>query len=290
MDNISWNVGAVKISPVIEVDAGKVIQEIIPAIDSHSLGKVPWLTPSFCDDTGHPKAVVQSFVISVGGLRIVVDPGIGNRKTRHEMTEWSGLETDFLDRISALVGHPNAVDMVLCTHLHFDHVGWNTTLVDGNWQPTFPAAQYHFCRDEFDYWAGRPSAEIEDDHAGFVDSILPVVNAGLANFVSSEAAITGEISLIPTPGHSPFHASVLIESEGERAVITGDAIHHPCQIAYPDWGTTSDTNKELARRSRISLLDRFSDSQTLFIGSHFPPPTAGYVSRDGNGFRFSSYA
>jgi glyoxylase-like metal-dependent hydrolase (beta-lactamase superfamily II) len=169
--------------------------------------------------------------------------------------------------------------------LHFDHVGWHTVLIDGKWQPTFPAARYVMSAEEFRYWNRKPEKEIADQHAGFADSVRPVYDAGLVDLVADDHVVTDGVRLIPSPGHTPHHVSVLIESRGESALITGDVMHHPCQIAYPDWGAVSDFDPDQARESRAALLWRYADSGTLIIGTHFSDPVAGRVRREGSAYR-----
>ena len=272
-----WHIGDVTITPVFEVDAAEVIAVGIPDATPENLLAISWLRPNFVTEDGRPRAVVQSFVVETPGARVLVDTCVGNGKVRNEIVEWSGLQTDFLSRLPS-------IDIVVCTHFHFDHIGWNTMLVDGQWVPTFPDARYVFLRDEFDYWSSQPDAEAEDDHAGFSDSVQPIIEAGLAEFASVEDTPAETISFIATRGHTPGHVSVLVESNGEAAVITGDAIHHPCQIAQPEWFTLFDTHEQQARESRRALLERLVDTSTLLIGSHFSSPTAGFVRRDGAGF------
>jgi glyoxylase-like metal-dependent hydrolase (beta-lactamase superfamily II) len=173
---------------------------------------------------------------------------------------------------------------VICTHLHFDHVGWNTRRVDGVWRPTFPHARYTACEAEFRYWQSGPAREADDQRAGFADSVAPLEAAGLLRLVPDDAVVTAGLRLVPSPGHTPRHVSVLLESNGESALITGDAMHHPAQIAYPDWGTTSDFDAGQARASRHALLERFADSDTLIIGSHFTAPGGGLLRRGAAGY------
>jgi glyoxylase-like metal-dependent hydrolase (beta-lactamase superfamily II) len=197
------------------------------------------------------------------------------------------LHTDFLDRLHGAGVEPGGIDHVVNTHLHFDHVGWHTWQVSGAWQPTFRAARYVISAEEFRYWQSVPKNQIDDQHAGFADSVLPVYEAGLVDLVTDDHVVTEGIRLLPTPGHTPHHVSVMIESRGQSAVITGDVMHHPCRIAYPDWGA-SDFDASQAQASRLNLIDRFADSDTLIIGTHFADPVAGRIRGEGTTFRLTS--
>jgi len=199
---------------------------------------------------------------------------------------WSDLHTDYLLNLTDAGFKPEDIDMVICTHLHFDHVGWNTHLVDGQWKPTFPNARYVFVDDEFNYWMAHPEQEIVDDHNGIDESVRPVAEAGLVDLVKADAKIMDEISLIPTPGHTPYHVSVLLQSNGQSALITGDTFHHPCQIAHPGW-MSFDSLPEQALASRKMLLERFGGTDALIIGSHFALPAAGKLVPDGQSYKLA---
>jgi glyoxylase-like metal-dependent hydrolase (beta-lactamase superfamily II) len=282
-----WRIGDASLAPVHETDAGRIIQAGIPAAKPERLAEISWLVPRFADPEGDIKAVVQAFVIILDGTRVLVDTCVGNAKARPGLPEWSDLETAFPDRLATQGLGPDDIDFVICTHFHFDHVGWNTSQVKGKWEPTFRRARYIFSKDEFDYWKAQPANENGDDRAGFADSVLPVFEAGLAELVPPDHEVCAGISLLPTPGHTPGHVSVRVESQGERAIITGDALHHPCQVAHPEWSESSDFDPELARRSRLALLESCADSQTLLIGSHFARPAANLVRRQAGGFRLA---
>lgn len=280
----SIKLGSATIIPVFEIDAGQVIQDGLPDATPENVKHVDWLRPNYADDNGRLKAQVQAFLVEVGSKKIVVDACCGDGRERPGLPEWGHLRTGFMERFKK-VWQPEDVAIVLCTHMHFDHVGWNTTLVDGKWTPTFPNAQYIFSEREFNYWSGKPEKEMEDDRLGFAESVLPIHEAGLAKLVSDDYRITKEVSLIPTPGHTPGHVAILIETDDRRAIISGDALHHPCQIAHPEWGTPFDTDTDQANRSRRELLQRFADTDTLFIGAHFAGPVAGKIISDGKGFK-----
>ena len=159
-----------------------------------------------------------------------------------------------------------------------DHVGWNTKYDDGHWLPTFPNAKYLFVQDEYEYWIETPD-KLADDFETFKDSIDPIVEAGLAEFVDINHKVDRHISFFPTPGHTPAHAGVVVESQNQRAIVTGDFLHHPCQVANPQWPTTADTSPDQAILTRTKILNEIANTDTLLIGSHFPKPTAGKVVR-----------
>jgi glyoxylase-like metal-dependent hydrolase (beta-lactamase superfamily II) len=177
------------------------------------------------------------------------------------------------------------VDTVLCTHLHVDHVGWNTRLEGDRWVPTFPRARYLMGREEYAHWRANGTGEQAEILA---DSVQPLFEAGLVDLVAMDHRISPEIRLLPTPGHTPGHVSVMIESEGARALITGDFVHHPCQFGRPSWSTSFDSDREAAIAMRRTMLATLVDGgeDTLVIGTHFASPTAGRLRRDGDSYRF----
>jgi glyoxylase-like metal-dependent hydrolase (beta-lactamase superfamily II) len=284
---VSWLIGEIRVVPVFEVDAGDVIDGILPAAAVPLRWTAAWLRPSYVEPDGRSKAVVQAFAIEIDGLRIVVDPGVGDGKTRPEIPDWSGLDSGFIERLSAAGFAPDSVDVVALTHLHLDHVGWLTTKgPDGGWQPTFPGARHLVEGRELDYWLDRPVGPSPDALAAIDDSVRPVVDAGLSECFSSTVRVAPGVSLVPTHGHTPGHSSVLIESVGASALISGDAFHHPIQIEHPEFGSASDFDPEAAHQTRISILERCAANGTLLIGSHFASPSAGHVIRAERGFRW----
>lgn len=281
------NLGSATITPVVELfDTGKIIQDGIPDATPENAKTISWLAPNYADNDGKLKAQVQAFLVEVGGKKIVVDGCCGDGRERPGLPEWAHLQSGFMERFKQ-IWQPEDVDIVLCTHMHFDHVGWNTTFVDRKWVPTFPDAQYIFSEREFNYWNSKPEAEMEDDKMGFVESVLPVYEAGLVKLVPDDYQVTKEVSFIPTPGHTPGHVAILIEIDGKSAVISGDALHHPCQIAHPEWGTPWDTDTEQSNKSRRELLERLAGTDTLLIGAHFAEPVAGRIKKNGDSFRLT---
>jgi glyoxylase-like metal-dependent hydrolase (beta-lactamase superfamily II) len=229
---------------------------------------------------------IHAFVVETPDRRIVVDTCLGNDKQNRRIPHWNNLQGPFL-RDLAEAGYPReSIDTVLCTHLHVDHVGWNTMLVDGRWVPTFPQARYLLGRAEFAHWTGDHGRE--DMRPILADSVLPVHEAGLVDLVETDHALCPEVSLVPTFGHTPGHVSVRVASRGEEALITGDFLHHPCQIAHPDWSSTADWDADQAHRTRLRMYRELADRPVLVLGTHFAGATAGRIVRDGEGFRLDA--
>ena len=277
-----WMVGDVKITRVVEMEVAGGTRFILPDATRDACLPIEWLHPHFMDEAGNLIMSIHALVVDTGSRRIIVDTCIGNDKQR-SIPAWTNLQTSFLEDLGA-AGYPReTVDTVLCTHLHVDHVGWNTMLVDGEWVPTFPNARYLVAEKEFRYWDGE--AEDEINQGIMADSVRPIVAAGLMDFVDWEHQLCPEVALEPTPGHTPGHVSVHIRSNGKEALITGDCIHHPCQMSRTDWCSPADSDQVQGRSTREALLERYCDSDVLIIGTHFATPTAGYVRRlDGGGY------
>ncbi|MBS0367055.1 MAG: MBL fold metallo-hydrolase [Proteobacteria bacterium] len=280
-----WKIGDVEIVRIVELFELQGLNEILFQSCSPELVKgYDWLVPNYASPDGAIKVNYQAFALRIGDRHIMVDTCIGNDKHR-QAPIFHHLQTTFLDDL-AHAGFPAAsIDTVLCTHLHLDHVGWNTRLEAGRWVPTFPNARYLFNRKEWDFIHGLVGKEhAEVDH--LPDSLQPVYEAGLVDFVPTDHRVTPEVWLEPTPGHTPGHVSVCIQSQGERAVITGDIMHHPVQCAQPDMKTNFCNDHEQAMRTRRGFLQRNQDRAALVIGSHFCDPTGGWIVRDGDAWRF----
>ena len=278
---MQWTIGRVKITGITESETVGSTRFILPQAGNEEIRKLPWLIPHFATEEGRLKMSIHSLVVETPDHRIVVDTGLGNDKEGRGVPTWNNRKGPYLETMAAAGFPVESIDTVLCTHLHVDHVGWNTRLVDGRWVPTFPNARYLFGRTEYEHW--RDHSDTADKVAVFTDSVQPIVDAGRAELIASDASLTDEISLIPTPGHSPGHMSVLISSEGEEALLTGDVAHHPCQMAHLGWASTADSDPTQSTATRRALFSRFADTPTLVIGGHF---SAGHIKRDGDGFKF----
>lgn len=282
---LSWQIGAVKVTRIIEtilpVEPGP-DNSFLPQATAAELRKLPWLYPHFVSAEDKMLLSIHALLVEAPGLRLVVDTCIGNDKPR-ALLGGRGLVTPFLERMAEAGWSRDSVDAVVCTHLHVDHVGWNTMLDGDAWVPTFPKARYLFGRIEFDHWN---AFEEENQRQIMADSIQPILDAGLAELVELDHCISDEVRLIPTTGHTPGHVSIGIESEGQRAVITGDMTHHPCQLAHPDWSPLFDSDPVAAAETRARLFGEWADAQLLVIGTHYAGPTAGRIRRAGDAFRF----
>jgi len=278
---MQWKVGKVKITKVVELETVGSTRFILPQASRDEIQNLPWLIPHFATDEGRLKMSIHSLIVETDKRRIVVDTGLGNDKQGRGVPTWNNRNEPFLEKLTAAGYPPDSIDMVLCTHLHVDHVGWNTKLAGGRWVPTFANARYVFGRSEYDYWRDH---SVEPAHlAVFNDSVKPIMDAGRAELIASDAKLTDEISMISTPGHSPGHMSIHIISDGEEVLLTGDVAHHPCQMAHLDWSSTADSDPKESITARRELFSRFADGPVLVIGGHYD---AGHIKRDGEAFKF----
>ncbi len=278
-----WQIGAVRVSQVVESRGASPPSFFFPGTTPEQVQHHAWLRPLFAHADGRLFASIHCFVVESQGRRIVVDTCVGNDKPRREPF-WHLQQRSFLADLAAAGFTPETIDTVLCTHMHVDHVGWNTRLEGGRWVPTFPHARYLFGCGEYAHWQASTDAE---DRAIQTDSVQPIVDAGLADWVVPDHAITDEVGLMPTPGHTPGHVSVRIASQGQHAVITGDLMHHPVQCCEPDWAAAYDVDPAQARQTRREFLRRHADRPVLVLGTHFPQPSAGWVVSAGEVWRLT---
>lgn len=290
MPTETWRIGDVTITKVVESESSFPLellgQVLLPKSSSAEIEAMQWLAPHYVQN-GQLSMGINSFLVETPTLKLVVDTAVGNAKPRSG-PNFNMLDTEYLDNFRC-VWEPEDVGAVVSTHLHVDHVGWNTVLVDGAWVPTFKNAIYYFVDQEYRHWERYADPDPRFDAPDvFSDSVRPIVDAGLASFVEPSAQLAQEVTLVPSHGHTPGHVAVLIESGGESAVITGDLMHTPCQIGHPDWSSLYDTDQDAAAATRRAFLDRFADTDTLVIGTHFGTPTGVKVHRDGAAFRLAA--
>lgn len=277
-----WRVGDVTITRIIEQEDNSMpAAALLPDATPANLANIDWLRPRFVDDVGRLISSIHSLLVESRGQKIAIDTCLGNDKPR-AVPAWHQRQGGFLADLEAAGFPRERLDFVVCTHLHPDHVGWNTMQVDGRWQPTFPNARYVFSARDWEWLDQAPVTSL-GDFAG--DSVRPVVDAGLADLVPPDHRITDQVWLESTPGHSPGHVAIHIASRGEEAVVTGDLIHHPCQLAHPEWSSPFDYDRALALETRRRFIERYGDTPVLIFGTHFATPSAGRIVRDGDAWR-----
>ena len=234
--------------------------------------------------TGELLLPVQSYVVRTSHHTIVVDTCIGNDKQRPDRPAWHLMsDPTYMNNLAAAGVSPDDVDYVMCTHLHIDHVGWNTQLVDGRWVPTFPNARYLFSKHELETFSAADDTFLTGPLA---DSVHPIVDAGQAELVTSDHQLDDEVWLEPTPGHTPDHFAVRLASGTHHAVIGGDLMHSPVQCRQPELRGRPDWDPDLARTTRREFMERHCEANTLVCMAHFPLPSAGHFVRHDEQFRF----
>ena len=276
-------IGDVSITPIIEIDYPVPASFLLPDATPENLAPdLDWLEPHFVTPGGERlKMIIQAFLVESRGLRIVVDTCVGNDKQR-ALRAWNELDGPFLQEIRDAGFPREKVDLVVCTHLHIDHVGWNTMKVDGEWVPTFPNARYVMVRPEFEYWRDEGEGNWGDV---FGDSVAPVFEAGLVDLVDCDHQINPELQFFPTPGHTPGHCSIAVSSGREEGVIAGDVMHHPSQCTHPEWCSIADIDRDLAIATRRRFCERFSDTGITIVGAHWPLSNPVKITAHGDVWR-----
>jgi glyoxylase-like metal-dependent hydrolase (beta-lactamase superfamily II) len=283
--SLTLTLGDLAIHRIIEQET-----TFLPALDM-----LPGLTPELLaanrawmrgagaiDDNDVLKLCFQSYIVKTPHHTILVDRCIGNDKPRPLRPKWNMKTDDIYLRALAAAGFSvDDIDYVMCTHLHVDHVGWNTRLENGRWLPTFPNARYVFGRGEFDYWTEQNAkAEVPP----FADSVLPIVEAKRAEIVRDDFEIGDHARILPTPGHTPGHVAFAFGRGKDVAVASGDLMHSPLQTRYPELSAKFDVDQAQAAATRRNFLERYCDTETLCCTAHFPSPSTGQIRRLGNGF------
>jgi glyoxylase-like metal-dependent hydrolase (beta-lactamase superfamily II) len=282
--------GDVMIHQVVEQQAPLFeVMEFFPSLTKELLDENrSWLEPKFLDPSTQKLVLcIQSYVVRTPQHTILVDTCVGNHKPRPGRPDWHMMTSDRYEKNLAATGLTlNDIDYVMCTHLHPDHVGWNTRLDNGRWVPTFPRARYLFADRELAHWTQKQK-EKPEAHAWITDSVLPIVEAKRAEVVKSDHALGDLVQLVPSPGHTIDHFSVHVGKRGQDALLTGDMIHSPLQARYPELGMRADYDSKQAGQTRRKLFERFCDTATLMCTAHFPSPSTCKVTRWGEGFRLA---
>jgi glyoxylase-like metal-dependent hydrolase (beta-lactamase superfamily II) len=261
---------------------------LFPDSDAEALARhMAWMAPLHFDTAqGKFRTSVRSYLVRTGRHNVLIDTCGGNHKQRPYFPRFHQREHAWLERLAQAGVAPEQIDFVMCTHLHADHVGWNTVLQDGRWQPTFPNAKYIMHRAELDRWNPTHPAYQIYSHNEFTweDSILPVVEAGQAVAVDDGYTLDDVLTIMPTPGHTLAHCAIHLRSQDQRAIFAGDVMHVPLQVYYPHWGTSLDDDPQLGVRSRLHLLESCAENQTLLLPTHFVPDSGCFIARHGDGF------
>jgi len=289
--NLCWKIGDVIVTRVVEHSATLPITGFFPMATGERLaGHADWLKPWALDDDDNVFLSIHALCVGSEGRKIVVDTCVGQRPLP-DPYGILGNDGSFLTALTDAGFAPETIDTVICTHMHFDHVGWNTILVDDKWVPTFPNARYLLAQREYDHWIAASEEErFASSAITFDDAVLPLFDAGVVDLVDVDHQVTGDVALEHTPGHTPGHVSVRIRSQGEVAIITGDCMHHAVQLAEPTWYLVVDTDSNESTATRQRLVAECCDQPVLVIGTHFPPPTAGHVVSSPDGVRFRPLA
>jgi len=282
----TFKIGDTIVHRIIEMECGFTpALEFLPGLTKERLDESrPWMkSPLALDANDNLVLCFQAYIIRTGKHVILVDSCVGNDKDRPARPLWhKKTDSVFMDGLKEVGLSVNDIDFVLCTHLHVDHVGWNTRLENGRWVPTFPKAKYLFSKTELDFWlAENDKARVEP----IADSVIPIVEAKRHQLVTSDYGLNDLVSLIPSPGHTIDHYAVTLGKGGKDAIFTGDFIHTPLQAKWPDLFMRIDYDGKQSSATRWKLLESLCDTNTQCCFAHFPSPSRGYVKRWGDGFK-----
>lgn len=279
--------GEITIARVVEMEGPMMRpQDLLPAatpeiLDHHR----DWLAPHYLSPDDVLIMSIQSYVVRTSHQTILIDTCVGNDKERGNPS-WTNLQLPYLQDLRTAGFSPEDIDVVLCTHMHIDHVGWNTKLKDGRWVPTFPDARYLFAQIEWDFWKEKPPVQ-SFNHPCLDDSVLPVIESRQAEFVTGDYGISEQAWLEFAPGHTPGHVALHLASQGVEAVVSGDILHHPVQVAEPQLRAEYlDVDSSAAEATRRSFLERYADSDVVVFGSYFAGPSGGYIRTGVDSLRF----
>ena len=284
------NIGQFEISRAIESEGPFLeVQSFIPDADQAVVeANRDWLMPRFIEPASNKIILnIQSYILRTPRHTILVDTCVGNDKPRPGRPMFDHLSLPYLADLAAAGVRPEEVDFVLCTHLHVDHAGWNTQLINGRWVPTFPNAKYIFARTEYEFWERRHLDGSEGPVPNvYDDSILPVMQAGQAVLVDADHQIDDGLWFEPAPGHTPGNVVVNLQSQGATGVLIGDVMHHPLQLIRPEWSSRACEDPVQSAATRRALIERYADTDTLIAPAHFASPTMGHIISKGDGFGY----
>ncbi len=283
-----FTIGEYRISSIIEREGPlRTPAVMFPTADTRRAAEILAQMPStvWSPTSGILFNTYQTFVLRSPKRTVLIDTCVGEHKARppHLMNY---PKQPWLDGFTRTGLAFEGVDVVVNTHLHVDHCGWNTRLVNARWVATFPKARYCMAEVEFSYWRGQTALGFEMPGRIWTDSALPLVESGHADLVGMDAQVDDDLTLLPTPGHTPGHVCVRLRSGGAEAIFIGDLMHHPIQCEEPSWSSCFCVDPELAARTRRRFFEQVADTDTIIVPEHFPYPTAGRIRSHRNAFRW----
>jgi glyoxylase-like metal-dependent hydrolase (beta-lactamase superfamily II) len=282
-------IGDIRVARVVENEGPfAAVDFLLPGFTPELLKEQRWLTPAFVDPELRVLMSFHSYVLRTRHHTILVDGCVGNGKERPARPMWHRQEAPYLERLARAGVQPEDVDVVFCTHLHADHVGWNTRLRDGRWVPTFPNARYIFGRREYEHWEKLHRAGEKPNHDSFTDSVLPVVEARQADMVEADHEIETGIHLEPAYGHTPGTCVLHVRNRGGHGIFTGDVIHTPVQLADPSLSSRFCSDPAQSAATRRRLCERYADTDSVLFTGHFPAPSSTRLKRLGDSFALRS--
>src|SRR5882757_2338191 len=287
----SFSVNDMTIHRIVEQESGFTpMLDFLPTLSKETLGEnLAWLAPGGYDSaSGNVVLCFQSYVVKTPHHNILVDSCIGNDKNFPQRPTWNKkTDSNWMSALKAAGLGVEDIDFVMCTHLHVDHVGWNTRLEDGRWVPTFPNARYLFGKKEYAHWESERGKQGEGkvNDGSFDDSVLPVVEAGKAVMIESDHQPDPLLTIKDYPGHTPGSIAINLKDGGRQACFSGDIMHHPIQVYHPDWSSQFCWDQAMSARSRRQLLEDCVEGNALLCPAHFPGANAGYIKPQGDSFR-----
>lgn len=290
-----WSLGDFTVDRVVETQGPFApVDFLLPQVDMARIdATAPWLRPRYLSDDDRVVMSFHSHVIDTGRQRILVDACVGNDKERPLRPGWHRQRFGWMEALAAAGLRPEDIDVVCCTHLHADHVGWNTCLRDGRWVPTFPRARYLFGRRELAHWQAEQDEALAQgralpNHGSYSDSVLPVLEAGQADLVDDGHEIETGVWLEPAPGHTPGTVVLHARSAGRRAVFSGDILHTPVQLVDLEWNSRFCEAPALASQTRQRLVESVIDTDTVVLPAHFPDPAGGRIVEEAGALRWDA--
>ena len=285
---VTYQVGDARVPRILEMDP--VTLDAVALIPDWNAGLASILAqdlmPAYLDETGAKITLSNhSWLVQTARGTVLVDAGAGNGKTR-AMAMFDHLDTPFLDRLAAAGVRPEDVDHVLLTHLHVDHVGWNTRMDGGRWRSTFPNARYVMSKVKQEANGVRLDRLGPDapETQAYADSVVPILDR--ADLVGPRGGEVLEgFTFLPTPGHSPGHMTIALRSGGAHALFAGDVMHHPVQAVVPGWSSIFSEDPEAGCASRLRVLEMAAESGAPVFSTHFAGSSAGRVLRSGTEYR-----